>query len=216
MIRTKKSFSGSMALSITARAAQYSRFFFLPEKMTCMDVGNTIPPLVLDGPVFASLFLGPLNNGALMNIYERLRSEHQKQKDLAAEIMDTSGDTRERQRLFAEFYAEAEAHAAAEEQTFYAALIEKPEGQPKARHSVHEHKKAADLLCELKELDMGSGGWIRKFEKLKEELEHHIREEENEVFSRAKQLLDSATAEQLATDFDRRKKAELENMETAA
>lgn len=145
-----------------------------------------------------------------MDIYTKLKREHEVQKELARKIMQTSGDSPERRELFAEFYLEAESHAAAEEQTFYAALIEQPDGQPKARHSVHEHKKAADLLCELKEMDMSSGGWIQKFEKLKEELEHHIREEENEVFARARKLLSAATADKLAARFEKRKQAELD------
>jgi hemerythrin-like domain-containing protein len=102
------------------------------------------------------------------------------------------------------------AHAAAEEQTFYATLIAAPEGQPKARHSVHEHKTAADLLDELAELDFGSGGWLRKFRKLKEELEHHMDEEEREVFKRARKIISATRAEELSGTFRRRKSSELQ------
>lgn len=144
-----------------------------------------------------------------MKIYERLKQEHERQKDLACKIMQTSGDSEERNRLFCELFKEAEAHAAAEEQTLYATMMEKPDGQEKARHSVHEHKEAADLLKELKELSMGSGGWIHKFEKLKKELEHHIEEEEKEVFARAKTLISDKKATLLAQRFDERKEAEL-------
>ena len=143
-----------------------------------------------------------------MNIYEHLSREHDTQKKLANDIMQTSGDTAERKKLFSRFVEEVESHAAAEEQTFYASLIEHPEGQPKARHSVHEHKKAADLLKELKEMDMGSGGWIQKFEKLKKELEHHIKEEENKVFARAREILSSERARELSDEFEQRKQAE--------
>ncbi len=147
-----------------------------------------------------------------MNIYERLKRDHDAHREQLRKIMDTSGDSEERNTLFDEFYREAEAHAAAEEQTFYAALIEKPDGQEKARHSVHEHKEAADLLDELKELDMGSGGWLQKFKKLKKELEHHMDEEENEIFARAKKLIAKSRAEELAGKFDKRKRQELKSV----
>lgn len=147
-----------------------------------------------------------------MNIYERLKRDHDAHREQLRKIMDTSGDSEERNKLFENFYREAEAHASAEEQTFYAALIEKPDGQEKARHSVHEHKEAADLLDELKELDMGSGGWLQKFKKLKKELEHHMDEEENEIFACAEKVIEDSRADALASAFDERKSAELQNL----
>lgn len=144
-----------------------------------------------------------------MDIYERLKADHETQKDLAAKLAETSGDTDERRELFEALRSEAEAHAAAEEQTFYAALIATPEGQEKARHSVSEHKEAADHLGELSEVDMASPAWLPKLKQLREELEHHIEEEEGEVFRLARKLWDEARAEQLASEFEDRKKSEL-------
>lgn len=144
-----------------------------------------------------------------MDIYARLKTDHQRQRELAGQIAETSGASSERKRLYAEFRDEATAHASAEEQTFYAELISRPDGQKKARHSVHEHKTAADLIEELDKLDMASSGWLNKFNKLKEELEHHMREEENEIFKRARKLIDEQTARELARLFDERKQQEL-------
>ena len=144
-----------------------------------------------------------------MDIYQRLKQDHDKQRELAGKITDTEGNSEERRRLWKEFKPEAEAHAAAEEQTFYATLIEKPDGQEKARHSISEHKEAADLIEELSKLGMGSGGWIQKFKKLKEELEHHMKEEEDEVFQRAKKLIDQREAKRLAETFEERKRQQL-------
>ena len=143
-----------------------------------------------------------------MLIYERLKQDHREQEQLAEQLMDTSGDTAERRSIFSKLRTEMEAHAAAEEQTFYAALIAEPDGQEKARHSVAEHKEAADLLDELDELDMSSGGWIQKFKKLKNELSHHIEEEEREVFALARKLIDDERARSLAEEFVERKRAE--------
>lgn len=144
-----------------------------------------------------------------MKIYERLRQDHDAQRKLARQLCATSGASEERKQLWAEFREEATAHASAEEQTFYAELIACPDGQEKARHSVHEHKKADDLIKELDEMEMGSGAWLQKFEKLKEELEHHMREEENEIFDRARKLLDDATETELTQLFEQRKQQEM-------
>lgn len=144
-----------------------------------------------------------------MDIYERLKQDHDKHRALAKQIMETSGDSQDRHDLWRKFKPEATAHAAAEEITFYAELMSHEEGQKKSRHSVSEHKTAADIIKELEETDMGSGGWIQKFEKLKKELEHHMREEENEVFKKAQSIISQSRAVELAGEFDRLKQEKL-------
>lgn len=58
-------------------------------------------------------------------------------------------------------------------------------------------------------MDMSSSGWLQKFKKLKEDLDHHMDEEEKEVFSMARKIIDDRQAEQLAQEFNGRKDAEL-------
>lgn len=147
-----------------------------------------------------------------MNIYERLQRDHRHQEKLAAQIMDTSGKSEARRTLFGQLVAEAESHANAEEQTFYATLFEIPDGQEEARHSVTEHEVMSKLIEELQELDMGSGGWIHKFEKFKDKLEHHIKEEEEDIFPLAKTLIDDSTAESMIEKFEARKNDEQEQI----
>ncbi len=147
-----------------------------------------------------------------MDIYERLIKDHEKQKKLANRIMETSGNSDERRRLFEQFKAEAVSHANAEEQTLYAVLIEDPNSQEQARHSVSEHQDADELINELSDMDMSSAGWIQKFEKLKDELEHHIEEEEQDVFKLAKGLVSGADATEMSRMFDKRKQQEEEHV----
>ena len=144
-----------------------------------------------------------------MNIYERLTKDHDTQREMAVRLAETTGDSDTWRKLWDKFKPEAEAHANAEEQTFYATLIEHPEAQEKARHSISEHKEAADLIEKLSTADMSSPGWLQNFKKLKEELEHHMEEEENEVFVKAREVISDETATQLVSDFEERKAAEL-------
>ena len=145
-----------------------------------------------------------------MNIYERLKDDHGKQRGLCGGLAKTSGDSEERRRLFAALKTEVEAHAAAEEQTLYAELIAKTQTQDQARHSVAEHKEAADLIEELEATDMSSSGWIATFEKLREELEHHLDEEEADVFPEARKLIAAKRADELGTAFARLKEEHIE------
>ncbi len=99
-------------------------------------------------------------------------------------------------------------HAAAEEETFYSKLMERPEGQDDARHSVAEHKEMDDLMEELNGMDMSSPAWLAKFKQLRHDYEHHMEEEEEDIFAQARAVFDDQQAERFAKDFGARKEAE--------
>lgn len=124
-------------------------------------------------------------------------------------LVNTEGDSAEREKAFQDFHAEYKAHAAAEEQVFYSTLMEDPDGTDKARHSVAEHKETMDLLEKLVDTDMSSSAWLTTMKKIQHDNLHHIDEEEDEVFPHARKVLGKSDLNGMATDFDNRKKKEL-------
>ena len=60
-----------------------------------------------------------------MNIFEALRESHELQRALSQRVLETSGDTPERQALFKDLREELAAHALAEDRHFYVPLTEK-------------------------------------------------------------------------------------------
>lgn len=144
----------------------------------------------------------------MTNIYDAIKQDHDDHRALLKRIGKTEGDSKDRRDAWSEFYNDVKSHAAAEEETFYSKLISKTWGQDAARHSVHEHQQLDDLLEELNEMDMSSSGWLQKFHKLEHDYLHHIDEEEDEVFSRAKEEIDESEIEGYAERFRARKKEE--------
>lgn len=144
-----------------------------------------------------------------MDIYSRLIQDHETQRDLCEKLAATDGATEERASLWNALKTELEAHASAEEQVFYAALMKKPDGTDEARHSVHEHQEMTKLIKELDEGDQGSGGWMNKFKVLKHQVIHHLDEEEKQIFPTGKKLIKDAVAKDMADTFETRKAAEL-------
>jgi hemerythrin-like domain-containing protein len=143
-----------------------------------------------------------------MDIYQKLKREHDDHRELMRRIADTTGESDERKRLFDLLVEDVESHAAAEEQTLYSELIEATKGQPQTRHSVSEHKKSSDALNELKDTDRSSPAWLATFKTFRDDLEHHMREEEQEVFELSEALIDDERAAELAVKFDGRKQVE--------
>jgi hemerythrin-like domain-containing protein len=146
----------------------------------------------------------------MADIYKLIKQDHDAHRRVLAQLDETQGDSAERRELFETLKREAEAHTAAEEQTFYARLMAEPDGQEKSRHSVSEHKEAADILEELEDMEFSSPGWLTRFRSLKDALEHHMDEEEDEVFALAKKLIPADEAQEIGADFEARKVEEME------
>lgn len=149
----------------------------------------------------------------MSDIYTTLKSDHDRHRELLDKIEDTEGASDARKEAWDEFYRDVKAHGAAEEETFYSKLISKTWGQDSARHSVHEHQQLDDLMEELREMDMSHGSWLQKFKTLRHDYEHHIEEEEDEVFTRAREVIPEDEIEGYGERFRKRKSQELEIIE---
>lgn len=146
-------------------------------------------------------------------IFEDLKKDHDLHRKLLKEI-DAAG-TSERAELFEQFRVEVTAHAAAEEESLYATMLANPELRDEARHSVSEHKEIDDFFEEMVELDPASDEWKAKFDEMRHRYEHHIDEEEEEMFPEAAKDLDDAEIARLAGVFEARKPKELELAEAS-
>lgn len=142
------------------------------------------------------------------NIYEAIKKDHDEHRQLLATIADDTKASSDRKQAWDRFYHDVKAHAAAEEETFYSKLISKTWGQDAARHSVHEHQQLDDLLEDLNCMAIDADGWSDTFGKLKHDYEHHIDEEEDDVFSRAREVIDDAEIEGYGSRFLERKARE--------
>ncbi|MCK8463176.1 hemerythrin domain-containing protein [Aliiroseovarius sp. S1339] len=142
----------------------------------------------------------------MTNIYDAIKEDHDMHRELLNEIKESAA--KDRGKLWKTFYEDVKSHAAAEEETFYSKLISKTWGQDAARHSVHEHQQLDDLMEELNVMEQSADLWMKKFEKLAHDCEHHMDEEENDVFKRAKEAIDEDEIEGFGKKFEERKKKE--------
>lgn len=136
-----------------------------------------------------------------MNIFESIRADHDKQRTLVNLLTKTHGDSDGRDELFSRLKSELTRHAQAEERHFYVPLIEQNLTQDKARHSVAEHQEIDELIEKLEETDRSSPGWVATAKKLAEQVEHHLDEEEQEVFQLAGKVLSESEQQKLATRY---------------
>lgn len=136
-----------------------------------------------------------------MNIFEALRESHNKQRDIAEKLIQTSGDTEERRALFDQFKNELFAHAVAEDRYFYIPLMMTDSGLNITRHALAEHHEMDELLEQLTETDFSNTGWLTIAKKLSETVLHHLEEEEHSFFQQAGKILDDKQKETLAKKY---------------
>jgi hypothetical protein len=140
-------------------------------------------------------------------IYADLKADHDRHRDLLQRIDAAEGE--ERAALFETFRIEVTAHAAAEEEALYATMLANPDLRDEARHSVSEHKEIDDYLGEIAKLDVAGNEWNERFAAMRHRYEHHIDEEEEEMFPAAAAELSDADEARIARVFEDRKPKEM-------
>jgi iron-sulfur cluster repair protein YtfE (RIC family) len=133
-----------------------------------------------------------------LDIYSLIRQDHQRVTDLFDRLDALEIAAAERTRLFKTLKQELTVHKEAEENTFYAALNDLPEISDRIEESLEEHVDIEELLEELNVLDSDSDEFIAQLRELKEEVEHHVEEEESVIFPLARELLTAPQAERVA------------------
>ena len=144
-----------------------------------------------------------------MKIFEALRQDHEKQRLLLKILSETSGDTPARREYYQELKEQLESHAIAEERHFYSPLMKQDPAVELSRHGIAEHHEIDELLEKLDDTDMSSPAWLHHLKSLREKVEHHLADEEQEFFQVAGKLLNEREKQKLAEDYRDEMKEEL-------
>ena len=135
-----------------------------------------------------------------------LENDHRRLEALLRQGEETSaGATATRTRLLDTLTAELLVHEDLEEKLLYPALKVHAEAKEIVLEGYQEHHVADVLLKELHALAADDERWGAKFKVLKENLEHHIEEEEGEMFRIARSVLPRDAREQLGERMQARK-----------
>lgn len=137
----------------------------------------------------------------MMKIFEALRQDHDKQRQLMQLAVKTSGDTEDRHSYFRELKDALESHAVAEERHFYAPLMKFDQMVGQSRHAIAEHHEIDELIATLEETEMSSAAWLVHMKSLQELVTHHLDEEEHEFFQQAGKVLSEQQKSALATSY---------------
>jgi hemerythrin-like domain-containing protein len=141
-----------------------------------------------------------------MDAMSLLKEDHRRVKKMLAELESTTErGVKTREELFARVKRELVVHEAIEEEIFYPALKEHPKTKDIALEAYEEHHVVDTVMAEIEGVAYDDETWGAKFKVMKENLEHHIEEEEGEMFKQARQVFDQDELAQLGESMKARK-----------
>ena len=148
-----------------------------------------------------------------MDAFELLKKDHEKVSGIFEKLETTTErGVKTREELFTQLKQELDIHAQIEEQIFYPALEEAKETHEITLEAFEEHAVVKQLLAELEQLSKDDETWGAKLKVLQENVEHHVEEEEGEMFSGARKVLSSEQIEALGSRMEAAKKEQKKAM----
>jgi hemerythrin-like domain-containing protein len=136
-----------------------------------------------------------------MDIYQALKKDHEEVKSLLDELVSLREDDEYRYILIEEIRNHLIPHARAEESVFYNTLRAVNADKKLVFHGYQEHLEAETLLRTLQVMDKMNMDWKATAEKLRDAVNHHIQEEETEIFSEARAAFSDVEAQAMCDAF---------------
>ena len=141
-----------------------------------------------------------------MDAIALLKTDHRKVDKLFSELESGKGN---RDHLFNELATELTVHAEIEEKLFYPAVKDAEPTHDLVLESFEEHKQMKMVLGDLEKADKRTEHWMAGLKVLMEDVQHHVGEEENDLFPKVKEVLSAQELEDLGSRMEDLKQQQL-------
>ena len=137
-----------------------------------------------------------------MNALDLLKKQHEEVSKLFKKYEKLAEDAvDERQELFEQIADRLAAHATIEEKFFYPSI--KSEGtEDIVRESLEEHLSVKRLIADLLDMEPDDEAFDAKMQVLREQIEHHVEEEEDDMFKKVRKECSKEQLEDLGLQME--------------
>ena len=147
------------------------------------------------------------------DILSLIEAEHRQVEKLFAEAEKAKGAKLVEQ--FNQIYIALNLHARTEELVFYPALRDYEETEQYVEEAEEEHEEVSVILEEIKVLKPTDPEFKEKMSELKEAVEHHVEEEESEIFNAVRECMSEKELSELGQEFQEAKVKLMPDIEAA-
>jgi hypothetical protein len=145
-----------------------------------------------------------------MDAIALLKEDHAKAKKLMNELEQTTErGVKTREEKWTKLLKELTIHENIEEEIFYPALHEHPKLKEIVLEALEEHHLVDEIVEQLKDTPFDDEHWSAKFKVTKENVEHHIEEEEGPMFSKVRQVFTKEELEELGSRMEAAKQEQM-------
>lgn len=131
-----------------------------------------------------------------------LRDDHRHVQSIIEELEKTTARaTSKRKELLQTLKQELQIHEKVEEKLFYPVMKKDKEANPLIIEAYEEHHLVDELLAKLEDTEFTDESWKAKLTVLKENLLHHIKEEEQEIFPIAREHLGKKRLQEMGEEM---------------
>jgi len=136
-----------------------------------------------------------------------LKADHAAVKKLFAQEKKLAKNNSAKVKTFNEIKAALEVHATIEEEIFYPAVKKSRSEHVKdeVREGYEEHQQIKNLLTQIAAITPADETYDMKIKVLMEDVEHHVKDEETEMFPDARKFLSESRLMELRTELEERK-----------
>lgn len=136
-----------------------------------------------------------------------LKRDHATVKKMFEREKQLSKETTAKVSIFNELRAALEAHATIEEEIFYPAVkrARLENVKDEVREGYEEHKQIKSLLAQISSITPADETYDVKIKVLKEDVEHHVKDEEGKMFPDARKFLGESRLMELGAELAMRK-----------
>jgi hemerythrin superfamily protein len=138
-----------------------------------------------------------------MDVLTFLKDEHDEAKGVFKKLQKAHGA--EAQRLWDQLSSMLSLHEEMEEKFFYPRLKELPRTQDLVLEGYQEHHVMDLLIGEIGQIKPSDEVWEPKIKVLQESTEHHIEEEEEDLFPKVRKVWDASVREEVGRQMEEMK-----------
>lgn len=135
-----------------------------------------------------------------MNAVKMLKQQHQQVAKMFKDF-EAAKSAAPRRKIFEQIADALAVHATIEERHFYPAVKQK-QTEDILLESVEEHLEIKRVIADLLAMDADDENFEAKVKVLQEDVDHHVEEEQDELFPKVEKLFDEETLEALGEDME--------------
>ena len=143
-----------------------------------------------------------------MNAIELLKNDHKEAREMMEQIEIADKGSRSAKDLFNQLKQALTLHTQIEEKFFYPALKSFDETKDMIPEALEEHQEVDELLAEMSSLSPGDDEFMDKFTELRDAVEHHVEEEEGEMFPKAEKVVGQTRLDEMGRQMQQMKQGQ--------